>query len=120
MSRRETAISFLKLAASGKVAEAYERYVSPKFFHHNPYFPSDRESLKRGMEESSASHPNKMFNIERTLEDGDLVAVHSHLQQKSMDMAVVHILRFEGDQIVEMWDIGQPVPKDSPNERGMF
>jgi len=33
---------------------------------------------------------------------------------------VVHILRFEGDRIVELWDIGQEIPQDSPNEHGMF
>ncbi len=45
MSHRETAVSFLKLAASGKVREAYSKYVSPNFRHHNPYFRGDREAL---------------------------------------------------------------------------
>jgi predicted SnoaL-like aldol condensation-catalyzing enzyme len=35
-------------------------------------------------------------------------------------MAVVHILRFEGGKIVEMWDVGQEIPKDSPNALGVF
>ena len=35
-------------------------------------------------------------------------------------VAVVHVFRFEGDRIAEFWDIGQPVPKDSPNANGMF
>jgi predicted SnoaL-like aldol condensation-catalyzing enzyme len=34
--------------------------------------------------------------------------------------ALVHIFRFHGDRVVELWDIGQPVPEDSPNENGMF
>jgi predicted SnoaL-like aldol condensation-catalyzing enzyme len=37
-----------------------------------------------------------------------------------MDIAVVHILRFEQGKIVEMWDVSQQVPKDSPNKLGMF
>ena len=28
--------------------------------------------------------------------------------------------RFQGDRIVELWDLGQPVPEKSPNENGMF
>jgi hypothetical protein len=32
----------------------------------------------------------------------------------------VHILRFEGSRIGEMWDIGQEIPKESPNALGMF
>jgi predicted SnoaL-like aldol condensation-catalyzing enzyme len=35
-------------------------------------------------------------------------------------VAVVHIFRFQGDRIAELWDIGQPVPQDSPNQAGMF
>jgi predicted SnoaL-like aldol condensation-catalyzing enzyme len=32
----------------------------------------------------------------------------------------VHIFRFRGDKIVELWDLGQEVPESSPNENGMF
>jgi predicted SnoaL-like aldol condensation-catalyzing enzyme len=35
-------------------------------------------------------------------------------------MAVMHIFRFEGDKIAELWDFGQEAPKDMPNENGMF
>jgi len=36
------------------------------------------------------------------------------------EIAAVHIVRFDGDRIVEMWDVGQQVPAESPNENGMF
>jgi len=32
----------------------------------------------------------------------------------------VHIFRFEGERIAELWDLGQPVPDGSPNEDGML
>ena len=50
------------------------------------------------------------------------MAVHSHVRQNPNDRgaAVVHIFRFEGDRVVELWDMGQPVPENSPNENGMF
>jgi hypothetical protein len=38
MNKKETATNVLKLASLGKVKEAYERYVHPKFIHHNAYF----------------------------------------------------------------------------------
>ena len=56
MSNKERAISFLRLASSGNVREAYETYVHPDFRHHNPYFPGDRASLLVAMEEKSRSH----------------------------------------------------------------
>ena len=62
MSHREIAVSFLKLAASGKVREAYSKYVSPNLQHHNPYFRGDRESLMIGMEENATKNPNKKLD----------------------------------------------------------
>ncbi len=121
-AHREIAISFLKLAASGKVREAYSKYVSQDFRHHNPYFHGDRESLMLAMEENATKNPNKKLEIKLILEDRNLVAIFSHVQQNKGDpgVGVVHIFRLKDDHIVEMWDIGQAVPEDSPNENGMF
>ena len=121
-SRKEAAMEFLRLVASGKVREAYRKHVGPDFRHHNPYFRGDAESLMVAMEANAAKNPDKVLEIQRALQDGDLVAVHSRVRQKPGDLggAVVHIFRFQGNLIVELWDIGQEVPKDSPNEYGMF
>ena len=45
-------------------------------------------------------------------------AVHSHARLKPEDLggAVIHIFRFENGRIVELWDLGQPVPEESPNQ----
>ena len=122
MNKKDIAVSFLRLASSGKVREAYDKYVSPNFRHHNPYFKGDRESLLIGMEEAAVTSPNKFLEVQHVFENRNIVAVHSRVQfeEDSSDIAVVHIFRFEKDQIVEQWDVGQPVPKDSPNENGMF
>ncbi len=119
---REIAISFLKLASSGKAREAYTRYVSPDFRHHNPFFHGDRESLMLAMEENATKNPNKKFEIKLTLEDRYLVVTYSHVQQNPGDpgAAVVHIFRFKNGQIVELWDVGQAIRQDSVNENGMF
>lgn len=121
-SNKEIAVAFQKLVTSGKVQEAYDKYVSPSFRHHNPYFPGDAASLKAGMEENARQFPDKLFEIQRVLADGDLVAVHSRLRLKPEmpDVAVVHIFRFAHNLIVEEWDVGQPVPAESPNENGVF
>ena len=121
-SRKEAALAFLKLAAAGKAREAFDRYVGANFCHHNPYFRGDRESLLSAMEENAAKNTHKTFDVKRALEDADLVAVHSHVRPNAdvPGAAVVHIFRFEGDRIVELWDVGQPVAQDTPNENGMF
>lgn len=122
MTRKEIAENFLKLAASGHPHEAFRLYVGENFKHHNVHFKGDADTLMLAMEESARTNPNKIFKIHHILEDGKLVAVHSHLKQTPTDIgfAVVHILKFESDKIVELWDLGQPIPKETINENGMF
>jgi predicted SnoaL-like aldol condensation-catalyzing enzyme len=121
-SKKAVAISFLRLAASGRVREAYTKHVGTGFRHHNPFFRGDAEALMSGMEENARQNPDKHLDVLRAMEDGDLVAIHSHVRQNPTDRGavVVHIFRFDGDHIVELWDIGQPVPADSVNANGMF
>ena len=100
----------------------YERYVAPGFRHHNAYFPGDAESLMKGMEENARQNPDKVFEVKRVLREGDEVAVHGHVRHRPGErgFALIHIFRFEGGKIVEMWDVGQEVPENSPNQYGMF
>ena len=120
---KEAAMSFLKMAGMGQAEEAYVRYVAPSFTHHNQYFKGDRQSLLKAMQEASKTSPNKSIEIKRVYEDGDTVVTHSLVTRQdpeAPDIAVVHIFRFEKDRIVELWDLGQPISKDSLNENGMF
>ena len=121
-SHKDAAISFMRLVSSGKVREAYERHVDANFRHHNAYYRGDRESLLRAMEENAAKNPNKGLDIKRALQDGSYVVLHSHVRQHPQDRgaAVVHIFRFENDLIAELWDVGQPLPPESPNQHVMF
>jgi predicted SnoaL-like aldol condensation-catalyzing enzyme len=121
MSRKDIAISFLKNAASGNLDEAYA-LLSRAFRHHNPYFPGDAESLKAGMAQAASMFPNTTLEAQRVFEDGDLVAVHSRVQHapNTLPIAAVHMFRFEGDEIAELWDVAMEAPQDSPNENGMF
>jgi len=59
---------------------------------------------------------------ESVLPEGDLVGVHSRVSHGSNqpEISVVHIFRFAGDQIDELWDVGMQAPPDSPNKNGMF
>jgi predicted SnoaL-like aldol condensation-catalyzing enzyme len=121
-SHKDAAVSFLRLVASGSIREAYDRHVDMKFRHHNAFFRGDRASLMKAMEENAAKNPDKVLEVKRTLEDGNYVVVHSHIRQHAQDRggAAVHIFRFENDRIAELWDVGQEIPANSPNEHGMF
>jgi predicted SnoaL-like aldol condensation-catalyzing enzyme len=121
-AHKEQAVDFLQLVVAGKINEAYESYVNMHGKHHNPYFSGEFNSLKKGMLENHAQFPNKRLMVKNVLGDGDLVAIHSHLIFTAGEpgMATVHIFRFEEGKIVEMWDIGQAIPVESPNRMGAF
>ena len=122
MNNKEMAISFLRLASSGNVQEAYNTSIHPDFRHHNPYFPGDRAALLAGMEENAVTFPQKEYEAVRALEDGDLVAVHGRvrLTPSSPWIALIHIFRFQDNQIIEEWEAGHEVPNESPNQNGAF
>lgn len=123
MTLKEKAQHFLKLASGGDPRKAFELYVSKNFIHHNAYFKGDRQSLMLAMEEAHKLHPNKVFQMLHVIEDGDMVAVHSRVQQEgegSWEGAVIHIFRFKDDLVEELWDFGQAVPQNMINENGMF
>jgi predicted SnoaL-like aldol condensation-catalyzing enzyme len=120
-SNKKAATSFLRLVTSGKIQEAFDRYVGPGFRHHNPYFKGDANSLKVAMEENEIEFPNKAFQIHRVIAEGDEVAVHSHVKLKpEFEFSAIHLFRFHDKRIVEAWDVVQQVSSDSPNENGMF
>ncbi|MBP1934736.1 nuclear transport factor 2 family protein [Ammoniphilus resinae] len=121
-SQKEKAVAFLQQVASGEVRGTYQKYIGPDFRHHNPYFRGDADSLMLAMEENAAKNPHKIFEVKRVIEEGEIVAVHSHVKQNPGDLggAVVHIFRFHSGQIVELWDVGQPIPENCPNENGVF
>ena len=121
-SHKQAAIDFMTLVAAGQVSEAYEKHVGPGFRHHNPHFRGDAASLREGMQASAQKTPDKVFHVKLALRDGDHVVIVSHVRQSPHDRgaAVVHVFRFDGERIVELWDVGQPIPEQMVNENGMF
>jgi predicted SnoaL-like aldol condensation-catalyzing enzyme len=122
LSLKEAATSFLQMTAAGQVEQAFARFASPRFRHHNPYFAGDAAAIKAGMLANAARFPDMLFEVQRAIAEGPLVAVHSRarMQPGAPDIAIVHILRFQDGLIAEMWDIGQAQPDPMPNQYGMF
>lgn len=119
---KQAAVDFLQLIVAGKVDDAYQKYVDMRGKHHNPYFPAGFPALKLAMIENQTQFPNKQIILKHVLGDGDLVAVHSHIipAPGQAGISAVHIFRFAGEKILELWDNGQPVQADSPNQDGVF
>jgi predicted SnoaL-like aldol condensation-catalyzing enzyme len=119
--RKAVAAEFLRLAREGRRAEA-ERLVTPGARHHNPYFAAGMPALLEATESAARSAPERTMEVKHVVGEGDYVVIHSRVHHRPGDaeVAVVHLFRFEGDRIAELWDVGQPVPPDVVNTDGMF
>lgn len=122
MTNTEIAQSFLKTIMAGEIEEAFEKYISADFKHHNAYTPAGSEALKAGMKQSGSQFPQKIFEIKHLTSEGNIVMTHSLIKfnQDHPGVAVVHIFRIENGKIAELWDVGQLVPTDGLNQDGMF
>ncbi|MHC8515479.1 nuclear transport factor 2 family protein [Sporosarcina sp. ITBMC105] len=122
MSQKELAVTFLQQIVSGKIKEAFDDAIHTEFIHHNAYFEAGAQSLMKAMMDNAELSPNKQWTVVQVIEEEDRVVIHSHIQQNTEDLgaAVVHIFRFQEGRIIEMWDVGQSVVSNSPNEQGMF
>lgn len=128
-THKNYAVEFLQMVVAGNIDEAYRKFINMEGKHHNHFFPAGFEDLKQGMKDNHVQFPNKKLTVKNVLEDGDIVAVHSHLVFKDGEpglptgqagMTTFLLFRFDGEKIIEMWDCGQTIPADSPNKDGGF
>jgi predicted SnoaL-like aldol condensation-catalyzing enzyme len=122
MNIKTAATEFLKLTATGLVAEAFDLYIAPGFRHHNVHFKGDAGSLKEAMEESARMLPGKELEIQFAIREENRVAVYSKvtISPGEPGVALVHFFRFSEGKIVELWDLAQAPPDEMINENGMF
>lgn len=109
------------MVGKGAIREAYLAYIAPELVHHNPHFTAGAKGLEEGMIHVHKQYPQKKMTIKHVIGEGDIVMVHSHVILKpTLEIAVVHIHRYEKGKIVEMWDVGQTIPAYVMNKDGMF
>lgn len=126
--RKNIVIEYFKLVGSGKFKEGL-RFFAPDCKTHNPFVRGGMDALIDAMmaagKDISTQHSEPEFAVKHVLADGDLVAVHTQLlnsKSKTSEggLRQVHLFRFEGDKIVEYWDITQQVLATMPNASGAF
>ncbi len=120
--QKNVAEHFLRMIVSGQIDEAFDKYVDLSGKHHNVFTPAGMPALKEGMKENDDQYPNKTLTVKHIAADQDIVVTHSHLviDPAKPGMVVVHVLRFSGGKIVELWDVGQAIPDNSLNKDGAF
>lgn len=104
------------------VKEAFAKYVGTKYIQHNPQVPDGVDGAIAGLGGMLQAMPAVKIEFKRVLADGDYAVVHHHLKPTPEDRgtAIIDIFRFEGDKIVEHWDVLQPVPEKAAHNNTMF
>jgi predicted SnoaL-like aldol condensation-catalyzing enzyme len=93
------------------VKEGFHRYVGPSFKQHDLQLPDDKDAAITALSNLLANEfPHSRMVVERTVAQGDLVAVQVFWDQKhgeSPGVDMVDIYRLENGKIVEHWDVAQ-------------
>jgi predicted SnoaL-like aldol condensation-catalyzing enzyme len=94
-----------------QVREGFERYVGPGFRQHSPMLPDATPAAIKALSDLlTGVYPTSHMVVERTVAQGDLVAVQVFWDQKpgeTRGVRMVDIYRLENGKIVEHWDVAQ-------------
>ncbi|MFG2059618.1 nuclear transport factor 2 family protein [Micromonospora sp. NPDC048930] len=105
--------------AAGNI-EVLRTLLREDFIEHSPGNPSGRDAFVDFI--ATAPVANAKLDLKRIVADDEYVVVHYRMvtPEDECDVAVVDIWRLVDGQIVEHWDVVQPVPEPSEVPHGMF
>jgi predicted SnoaL-like aldol condensation-catalyzing enzyme len=105
--------------AAGNI-EVLRTLLREDFVEHSPGNPSGRDAFVEFI--ATAPVADAKLELKRLVADEDYVVVHYRMVVPDDDqgVAVVDIWRLVDGQIVEHWDVVQPVPEPSQVPHGMF
>jgi predicted SnoaL-like aldol condensation-catalyzing enzyme len=120
---QEAASGFLDKAFNlGEPAAAVSEHVGGMFVQHNPQVADGAEAFIGFVNSMRSQFPGMHLEIKRVITQGKMVVTHSHLTliPGKPGLALADFFRFEGDKVVEHWDVIQEIPDASANSNGMF
>ncbi len=119
---------YFKLVSAGKFKDGL-RFFAPDCKTHNPFVAGSMDVLIDAMiaanKDYSPKYPEAKFTLKYVLADGDLVAAYTELMASPSKpgeggLRQMHLFRFDGDKIVEYWDVTQQIMPNMPNAAGAF
>ncbi|WP_338865727.1 nuclear transport factor 2 family protein [Myxococcus stipitatus] len=108
-SQRSVVMELLEDGFGRADRSVFERLVAEDYIQHNPFMPPGRAGLVGLLEELQRIPDNRFIPL-RTLEDGDLVLVHSEWIPAGRKRAVFDLFRLRDGLLVEHWDAMQEQP----------
>jgi predicted SnoaL-like aldol condensation-catalyzing enzyme len=111
--RKAIVLEFLTKTFTDRDFTALDRWLSPDYIQHNPLIPPKRAGLRALVEKYP---PGRQYEPGKILiAEGDLVMAHGRYSGGGgKTLIAADIFRFEGDLIVEHWDVLQ---EEVPTEK---
>jgi predicted SnoaL-like aldol condensation-catalyzing enzyme len=109
---REVTVNGFREFAAGNI-EVLRTLLSEDFVEHSPGNPSGREAFMEFI--AAAPVAGARLDLGRVIADDDYVVMHYRMTVPGDErgVAVADIWRLVDGQIVEHWDVVQPVPEGS-------
>jgi len=110
------------MAYEGNPKEAVSLFVGSEYIQHNPLVGDGTTPFIEYFERMAKEYPRKSIEFVRAIEEGDLVALHTHqIWPDNFEYVTMDFFRFDKNgKIVEHWDSIQEIPKNSANENTMY
>jgi predicted SnoaL-like aldol condensation-catalyzing enzyme len=118
-SNKELALRGFTEFAAGNI-DILRTLIREDFVEHSPGNPSGREAFIEYIASSPVAAAR--LDLKRVIAEDDYVVMHYHMVPPGdgRGQAVVDVWRLEDGQIVEHWDVVQPVPEPEEIPNGMF
>ena len=118
----ETVLAFYEKGLNQKDADSALKYIGNRYVQHNPTAADGPEGFRRFVAYLKEKSPESRGYIKQSFVDGDTVILHVNAIREpgTRGAAIVDIFKLEQGNIVEHWDVIQPVPETAANSNGMF
>ncbi len=122
MSNTKSAIEFYRMAYLGEPKRAVELYVGDQYIQHNPDVEDGPEGFISYFDRMQKEYPEKHIEFLRSVEERNLVALHTHqIWPGNEQYVTMDFFRFDDKgKIVEHWDAIQKVPESFVHNNGML
>jgi predicted SnoaL-like aldol condensation-catalyzing enzyme len=119
-ANKKLVTDFYQAVFGDKDVTAIDKYLAENYIQHNPVLGDGRETLKQALTAWYKGMPKEKIDIHHIAADGDLVFIHTKSTENGKAVSIIDIFRIEHNQLVEHWDVIQPVPDKSSNAHPMF
>lgn len=121
-TNKENAIAFYKTAYEGNPKQAVAQYVGKEYIQHNPAVEDGKQGFIDYFERMQRQYPQKSVEFVRAIEEGSLVALHTHQVWPGNDQYItMDFFRFDDNgKIVEHWDAIQQIPEKTESGNTMY